>query len=169
LVTSLLDPFQVPAATLITGYHERWEIELVMDEVDTHQRLLPQPFRSRMPAGVVQEFYGIVIAHYALRTLMADAAATRGGAPTRLSFTRTARLLPAGVLLADLLVPATRASVRATLLRLFARHLLPPRRDRSAPRARKRSTQTAHLRTQDAPYQIQTHPPFLDRVTVIPP
>jgi hypothetical protein len=56
LATSLLDPDQYPAAALVLTYHERWEIELVIDEVDTHQRRPRQPFRSRTPdAGEAED------------------------------------------------------------------------------------------------------------------
>jgi hypothetical protein len=34
LVTSLLDPATAPAIEIAYAYHERWEIELVIDEVD---------------------------------------------------------------------------------------------------------------------------------------
>jgi Insertion element 4 transposase N-terminal/Transposase DDE domain len=41
LVTTLLDPVQAPALDLIMLYHERWAIELVIDEIKTHQRRSP--------------------------------------------------------------------------------------------------------------------------------
>jgi hypothetical protein len=58
LVTSLLDPAIAPALQIACAYHERWEIELVIDEVDTHQRLVGRPLRSLRPVGVIQELYG---------------------------------------------------------------------------------------------------------------
>jgi len=68
LVTSLLDPATAPARELIVAYHQRREIELVVDELKTHQRPA-RPLRSRLPVGVVQEIYGLLIAHYLLRAL----------------------------------------------------------------------------------------------------
>ena len=62
LVTTLLDPAQYPALDLVCAYHERWEIELVIDELDTHQRLAQGVLRSRQPVGVIQELYGLLIA-----------------------------------------------------------------------------------------------------------
>ena len=72
LVTTLLDHEVYPAVDLACAYHERWEIELVIDEVDTHQRLAGRPLRSLKPVGVIQELYGLLIAHYAIRYLIRD-------------------------------------------------------------------------------------------------
>jgi hypothetical protein len=55
LVTTLLDPERYPALDLVCAYHERWEIELVIDEMDDHQRLAGRPLRSLKPVGVIQE------------------------------------------------------------------------------------------------------------------
>jgi hypothetical protein len=74
LVTTLLDPEVYPSLELIWAYHERWEIEITIDEIDTHQRLLPGPLRSRKPVGVIQELYGLLIAHYIIRACMYQAA-----------------------------------------------------------------------------------------------
>jgi hypothetical protein len=90
LVTSLLDPQLDPALTLAALYHQRWELELVFDEIKTHQLGRPNGqkvlIRAQAPAGVVQELYGLALAHYVVRTLMAAAAAREGLDPDRLSF-----------------------------------------------------------------------------------
>ena len=70
LLTTLLDPERYPALELVCAYHERWEIELVIDETDTHLRLADRPLRSLKPLGVLQELYALLIAHYAIRCLM---------------------------------------------------------------------------------------------------
>jgi hypothetical protein len=95
LVTSLLDPVRYPAATLAIEYHQRWEIESTLDELKAHQiDRRPAPhLRSRHPREVVQELYGLVLAHRAIRCLMAEAAARAHLDPDRLSFTATLRLL----------------------------------------------------------------------------
>ncbi len=59
LVTTLLNPRMAPACTLIELYHERWEIELVIDEIKTHERAQRKVLRSKTPEGVRQELYGI--------------------------------------------------------------------------------------------------------------
>jgi len=87
LVTTLLNPRVAPALELVALYHERWEIELVIDEIKTHERSQRKVLRSKTPEGVYQELYGIFLAHYAVRFLMAQAATEAGLDPDRLSFT----------------------------------------------------------------------------------
>lgn len=90
LVTSLIDWKLDPAETLAALYHERWEIELVYDEVKTHQQGRPNghetAIRARLPRGVVQEIYGLALAHRVVRTLMTAAAVREQIDPDRLSF-----------------------------------------------------------------------------------
>jgi hypothetical protein len=90
LVTSLLDRRLDPAETLAALYHERWEIETFHDEVKTHQQGRPNghatAIRAQRPAGVVQEIYGLALAHRIVRTLMTAAAAREQLDPARLSF-----------------------------------------------------------------------------------
>ena len=57
----MVDEKTAPALTLAQAYHERWEIELAIDEMDTHQRLAAQPLRSKKPVGVIQELYGLLL------------------------------------------------------------------------------------------------------------
>lgn len=87
LATTLLNPRVAPALRLIELYHERWEIELVIDEIKTHERAQRKVLRSKTPAGVIQELYGVFLAHYAVRATMAQAAMEAGLDPDRLSFT----------------------------------------------------------------------------------
>src|SRR5260370_15565720 len=89
LVTTLLNPQTVPIKDLVILYHERWEIELVIDEVKTHERAQRKVLRSRTAEGVRQELYGIFLAHYAVRALMYEAACEAGVDPDRLSFTES--------------------------------------------------------------------------------
>jgi hypothetical protein len=90
LVTSLLDPRLDPALALATLVHERWEIELVYDEFKTHQLGRPNgqhvAIRAHGPPAVVQEIYGLVLAHRVVRTAMLAAAVREGIDPDRLSF-----------------------------------------------------------------------------------
>jgi hypothetical protein len=93
LITSLLDDRAFPAAQLAATYHERWEIETTLDEVKVHQWAHPRPLRSKHPRAVVQEVYGLLLAHLAIRTLMHQAALQEGLDPDRLSFTGALRVL----------------------------------------------------------------------------
>src|SRR5215210_2003386 len=93
LITSLLDERAFPAELLAATYHERWEIETALDEVKIHQWAHPRPLRSKRPREVVQEVYGLLLAHLAIRTLMHRAALREGLDPDRLSFTGALRVL----------------------------------------------------------------------------
>lgn len=92
VVTSVTDHQDLPAPDLAAAYHQRWEIELAFDEIETHQRG-PATLRSRSPDMVLQELYGLLITHYAIRALMAQAADQAGIDPDRLSFTRTLNIV----------------------------------------------------------------------------
>jgi Transposase DDE domain/Insertion element 4 transposase N-terminal len=92
LLTTLLDAKLDPAKELIVLYHERWEEELTIDELKTHQKERPV-LRSQTPEGVEQEIEGLLLAHYAVRALMFEAASEQGLDPRRLSFTGTLKIL----------------------------------------------------------------------------
>ena len=93
LVTNLLDPEQAPALELAALYHERWEIEGVFDEFKTHLRANSTVLRSKTPDLVQQELWGLLLAHFAIRQLMTQAAWPRGLDPDRLSFTHAVRVI----------------------------------------------------------------------------
>jgi hypothetical protein len=93
LVTNLLDPIEAPALELAALYHERWEIEGVFDEFKTHLRANSTVLRSKTPDLVLQELWGLLLAHFAIRQLMAQAAWPRGLDPDRLSFTHAVRVI----------------------------------------------------------------------------
>ena len=93
LVTNLLDPVQAPALELAALYHERWEIENVFGELKTHLRANSTVLRSKTPELVQQELWGLLLAHFAIRQLMAQAAWPRGLDPDRLSFIHAVRVI----------------------------------------------------------------------------
>jgi hypothetical protein len=86
LVTTLLDPFLYPAKEVAVLYHERWHVEVVIDETRTHLRLSARTLRSLTPDGVIQELYALLLAHLVVRTLMLLAAEQAQIAPTQISF-----------------------------------------------------------------------------------
>jgi hypothetical protein len=86
LITTILDPQQAPAKELAALYHERWEIETALDELKTHLRGAQIVLRSKTPELVKQEFYGLLMAHFAIRGLMHEAALQADEDPDRLSF-----------------------------------------------------------------------------------
>ena len=93
LVTTILDPSHAPAGELAALYHERWEIEGALDELKTHLRGAQIILRSKTPDLVRQEFYGLLMAHFAVRGLMHEAAVKAGEDPDRLSFLHAVRVV----------------------------------------------------------------------------
>jgi transposase IS4-like protein/DDE family transposase len=93
LVTSILDWEEAPAYEVAALYHERWEFEITLDEIETHQLGRGRVLRSKSPEMVRQEIWGILLAHYAIRHLMHEAADTVDIDPDRLSFMRSLRLV----------------------------------------------------------------------------
>ena len=146
LVTTLLDPAVAPAFEVACAYHERWEIELVIDEVDSHQRLAGRPLRSQQPVGVIQELYALLIAHYAVRRVMLDAAVTGDLDPDRLSFTHTLRVIQESLPEFQLVDRADLPRLYQRLVRDVARERLPEREPRSNPRVVKRKMSNFRLK-----------------------
>ncbi len=93
LVTSILDHQAAPAQELAALYHERWEIETSLDELKTHLRGGKIVLRSKTPDLVRQEFYGLMMAHFAIRNLIHEAALKADEDPDRLSFLHAVRVV----------------------------------------------------------------------------
>ena len=93
LATTILDSGKAPAGELAALYHERWEIETAFDELKTHLRGAQIVLRSKTPDLVRQEFYGLLMAHFAIRGLMHEAALRADEDPDRLSFLHAVRVV----------------------------------------------------------------------------
>ena len=92
LFTTLLDPDEVNAVDLAAAYTQRWEIELALDELKAHQRGPRTVLRSKSPDLVLQEIWGHLCCHYAIRSLMTEAATHSGHDPDRVSFVAALRI-----------------------------------------------------------------------------
>jgi hypothetical protein len=93
LATTILDPDKAPAGELAALYHQRWEIETAFDELKTHLRGARIVLRSKTPDLVRQEFYGLLMAHFAIRGLMHEAALKADADPDQLSFLHAVRVI----------------------------------------------------------------------------
>ena len=93
VVTSILDPQRAPAAELAALYHERWEIEVALAELKTQLRGARVVLRSKTPALVRQEVWGLLLAHFAVRGLMHEAALQADEDPDRLSFSHAVHVV----------------------------------------------------------------------------
>jgi hypothetical protein len=165
LLTTLLDADAHPAETLIVLYHERWEEELAIDELKTHQRERPV-LRSQTPAGVVQEIYGLLIGHYVIRNLMQDAASATDLDPQRLSFTNTLKILRCRLPECPRSV-AGRRQWHRNLLSEIAEEVLEPRRNRINPRViKKKMSSWEKKKPEHRPYP-QPHKEFQEAIRVL--
>ena len=85
LITSLTDVEKFPALLLATEYHRRWEIESTIDELNVHLLGRKTLIRSLNPREVVQEIYGWLLGHWAVRSLMFQVAESASISPLRLT------------------------------------------------------------------------------------
>jgi hypothetical protein len=166
LVTTLLNPRLAPAHDLACAYHERWEIEIVIDEIDTHQRLLGRTLRSRKPVGVIQELYGLLIAHYAVRALMHEAALLSDVDPDRLSFVHALEVVRDAVPEFQLVAPSQIPALYTRLLSDIAAVRLPPRCPRSNPRVVKRKMSNFLLKRAEHYRPPKPYDSFRDAVVI---
>jgi hypothetical protein len=91
VITTVLDPHDLPAANLAEAYHKRWEEESALDEIKTDLRGRGQVLRSKTPDLVEQQMWGLLLAHYAIHALLLDAADPAGYDPDRMSFLKGVR------------------------------------------------------------------------------
>jgi len=136
LITTVLDPAELSAEEAIQLYPWRWEEESALEEVKGVLLEGKEPLlRSKTPELVEQELYGLMLAHYVVRSVMAAAAVLAEVEACRLSFKRSQEILE------DYLMEKPgRAGKRAWLRRLVAevsRQQLRPKEHRSNPRVKK--------------------------------
>jgi hypothetical protein len=139
LVTTLADPARYPAGDLAVLYHERWEIETAYLELKS-TILGGRVLRARTPDGIEQEIYALLVTYQALRTAIADAAATVPGTdPDRASFAIALQAARDQVVLAAGVTASTVTDLAGTIGRHVLASLMPARRPRASPRAVKRA------------------------------
>ena len=139
LVTTLTDPARYPAGDLAVLYHERWEVETAYFELKS-TILGGRVLRARTPDGIDQEVYALLVTYQALRTAIADAAATVPGTdPDRASFAVALNAARDQVILAAGVLAGAVTELAGTIGRLVLASLMPSRRLRVSPRAVKRA------------------------------
>ena len=130
LITTILDPEMAAAGELAAVYHQRWEFESSLAEIETRQRGSYRVLRSQSPEMVRQEIWALLLTHYAIRALMYEATDPdrldigRGTVPRHLAFGQGAHFC--------FRAPLARLEAQ-TALRLLARRFPGLRRDRSVP------------------------------------
>lgn len=137
--SSLLEPSLYRAVELVMLYAERWQEEIALDEIKTHQcgaTTVNRPviFRSETPRRVLQEAYGLVLAYNLVRSLMTEAALKHQAQPLRISFVDSlVRIRSAASLMAAARTPLLPAIFEDLLLSI-AQCVIPRRKYRDNPR-----------------------------------
>ena len=93
LITTILDPEAATALELAAAYQQRWEYEMSLREIEAQLLEPGQGLRSKTPELIRQEFWGLLLTHYAIRALMTDAADTAELDPDQLSYIRTLNIV----------------------------------------------------------------------------
>jgi hypothetical protein len=168
LITTLLDPIPYTALDLVCLYHERWEVEITLDEVKVHQRLLPRPLRSLKPLGVLQELYALLIAHFVVRFIMHEAGLTYDLDPDTFSFVESLRLVRSAIPEFQMVDPAHHNRLFQRLLRDIAHLPLPSRRLRTHPRVVKRKMSNFKLKRPEHRGLAPLSQPFRDVIVLLP-
>ena len=151
LLTTILDHDEAPAHELAALYHERWEIETALDELKTHLRGARIVLRSKTPDLVRQEFYGLMMAHFAIRSLIHEAALKADEDPDRLSFLHAVRVVRRKLPAAVAIPPRNSKAFHDAVLDEILQERVVSSRNRQNPRAVKRKMSTFPLRRPDTP------------------
>ena len=171
LVTDLVDPSRYPALELAELYHRRWECELAYKELKSQLVAVTGSkqqthFRSKTPIGVLQEAWGMVLAHLLVRSLMLESAITTGLSPLDLSLTDSLEVIKATLRCFQAKAsPAERRRVRNELLHDLGKCRIDrPRRKRQFPRVVKRKMSNFKLkRPKDRSSPLDTSVRFIER------
>jgi hypothetical protein len=93
LVTTLLDPTFASATELADLYAKRWGIETAFGELKSDLREAKTLIRTRRSDLVEQDLFGLFLAHFAIRKLMAESAEANDLEPCELSFVHAVRII----------------------------------------------------------------------------
>lgn len=167
LITTLIDPELYAAKSLVQIYHQRWEIEIAIDEIDTHQRLTWTPFRSQKPVGVIQEFYALLLAYFVICSLKHQSAKHFNQSPQRFSFINALRLIKHVIPITQLLWETHQFWLVALFHQWQDYFQLPPRDHRINPRVVKRKRNKFRRKKPDD-HSIKV-PPFDEIIRLICP
>jgi hypothetical protein len=162
LITTITDPRAASTQVLAQAYQQRWEHETGNDQLKTHLRGPGKALRSKSPDMVRQEIYGYLLTHYAISTLICQAATEADIDPDRVKFTRTLRIVRRSVGPAAF-PPSQQEQLRTAITTVISatRNLNPPRRHRTYPRVIKRARHNS--------YRVKRQPTLASATTAQPP
>jgi hypothetical protein len=138
LITDLMDYELFPSLLLADEYHWRWEVENTLSEFKTHLNSRKTPIRSKKPKLVVQEIYGWLLAHWAIRSLIFRASSTIEQSPLQFSFTGTLRILRRAISQFQQALPSSLPYFFSWLISEIAEQIIPTRQGRTNPRVVKK-------------------------------
>ena len=138
LITDLMDYEMFPSLLLAEQYHWRWEIENTLAEFKTYLNARKTPIRSKKPKLVVQEIYGWLLAHWAVRGLILRASTTTDKSPLRFSFTGTLRILRRAISQFQMALPNSLPSFFSWMISEIVEQIIPIRQGRTNPRVVKK-------------------------------
>ena len=138
LITDLIDYELFPSLLLANEYHWRWEVENTLSEFKTHLNARKTPIRSKKPRLVVQEIYGWLLAHWAIRSLIFRASTTTEQSPLQFSFTGTLRILRRAISQFQQALPSSLPHFFSWLMTEIAGQIIPNRQGRTNPRVIKK-------------------------------
>jgi hypothetical protein len=167
IIPTRLAPPVAPALELVCADHERWALDLLLEETDPPQRLAGRPLRSRNPLGVLPELCALVIAQYARRVLRHEAAVQSGLAPDRRSFVHALRGVQEASPEFPMIAPDHGPPLYRRLFHDLADGPLPQRRHRSNPRVVTRKRSKFHLRRSEHYGWPRPTRPFCEAVAFI--
>jgi hypothetical protein len=165
LITTILRHEDAEAQVLAAVYAQRWEIESALREIQCQLRTPGTTLRSKTPAMVRQEIWGLLLTHYAIRAFMTDAVDTLEIDPDRLSTIRAINIIRRTVTDAAAFPPAARNRRHAHAVADLLENLNPPRLKRTYPRVNKRGSRHT-FPTKNTTHHHQTKP---DRTITIKP
>lgn len=147
LITSLLDPGEASATSLVQLYHERWEIETSYCELKS-TILAGRVLRGRHPAALTQETWALLVAYQALRTAMSDAVLHRPDIdPDRAAFTIALTTARDQIIRAAGIIASTQIDLVGRIGAALLDNLQPARRNRTRPRVKKRAINSKYRAT----------------------
>jgi hypothetical protein len=138
LITDLMNYELFPSELLASEYHWRWEVENTLAEFKTHLNARKTPIRSKKPKLVVQEIYGWLLAHWAIRSLIFQASSTTDKSPLGFSFTGTLRILRRAISQCQQALPSSLPYFFSWLISEIAEQIIPTRQGRTNPRVVKK-------------------------------
>ena len=145
LITDLIDYELFPSLLLANEYHWRWEVENTLSEFKTHLNARKTPIRAKKPRLVVQEIYGWLIAHWAIRSLIFRASTKTSQSPLQFSFTGTLRILRRAISQFQQAFPSSLPYFFSWLISEITEQIIPPRQGRTNPRVVKKRTARAEV------------------------